>query len=75
MPILLFTLSKSDLKWLRYDQNRNIIACHGNLGRLDIELVGLDWLNEASILNFSTKGNLNVAQIGWVGGYSVIIKV
>ena len=41
-------------------------------------LVNLDWLNKASIPNFSTQGSLKVAQIyvaGWVGGvgYSVII--
>ena len=33
-------LSKSDLKWLRYDQNRNIEASHDNSGWLaDDQLV------------------------------------
>ena len=36
IPILLF----SNLKWLRYDPNRNIIASHSNSGRLaDCQLV------------------------------------
>ena len=33
-PALLLKQSKSDLKWLRFDQNINIIASHGIYGRL-----------------------------------------
>ena len=33
-PTLLLTSSKSDLKWLRYGQNRNVIASHDISGRL-----------------------------------------
>ena len=40
IPILPNTLAESDLKWLRYDPNRNIIASHSNSGRLaDCQLV------------------------------------
>ena len=31
---LLFTKSKYDWKWMRYDQNRNIIAIHGISGEI-----------------------------------------
>ena len=41
IPILRFTQAKSDLLWLRYDQNGNIIASRSNSGRLaDGQLVG-----------------------------------
>ena len=47
---MLFTQSKSDLKLLRYDQNRNIIASHGYAGRLAddklVSLVDLEWERE-----------------------------
>ena len=72
-PTLLFTQSKSDMKWLRYDQNRNSILRHGNSGGWLVDLV---WLNKTSIPNFSFLDKLEVAQIyfprGWVG---VIIRI
>ena len=75
-PTLLFTWSKSDWKWLRYDQNKNIIASNAIIGTLaDGKLVS--YLNTASIPNVSSLSTLEVAEIylpglgGW--GLTVII--
>ena len=71
-PDLLFTPTIYGLKWLMYEQNKNIKASHGIFGRLaGGQLVDLFQLNKASIPNFRFQGGLKVAQIylpSWGGG-------
>ena len=62
---MLFIQSKSGLKWLKYDWNKNIIAGHDIPGRLAGGCLGsyLDCVNEISQLCF--LHNQNLTWNGW----------